>query len=81
VPSALEQRLTDGYAHVHELERAALSLEREGAQMLARSESAERLRSVMRKRRDVERELSALRSKLDSLRASPEAESYKGPTA
>jgi hypothetical protein len=78
----LEQRLTDGYAQAHELETLALQLEREGTQMLVRGESAEQLRSVMRQRRDVERELDRLRASLEALRGAPNPlGSNKGPSA
>ena len=67
----LEQRLTAGYAQAHELETLALQLEREGARLLTLGASAERLRSVMRRRHDVHLELAGLRKSLEALRAAP----------
>ena len=77
-----EERLTEGYARAHELERQAIQLERQSTGMLARGATPEQVHEVLQKHRAVERDLVALRRRLSLLREElgPTA-SYIGPPA
>jgi hypothetical protein len=65
----LEERLTNGYARVHELERRALRLDQHCAALLSHGASTEQLQAAVGARRGLERELQTLRASLEDLRA------------
>lgn len=61
--------LADGYATVHELETRRLQLERHCETLIAMEADSEQIRSVMRARRALGRELDRLRIHLEQVRA------------
>jgi hypothetical protein len=64
----LDEVLADGYATVHELETRTLQLERHCEELVSAGADAEQIRTVMRARRALSRELRALRARLEELR-------------
>jgi hypothetical protein len=67
--SGLADVLADGYATVHELETRSLQLERHCEVLVANGADGEQIRAVMRARRALGRELEALRTRLEEIRA------------
>jgi hypothetical protein len=69
---SLEERLTEGYAEAHLLERRVLQLDRRTTVLLEGGASGEVVRAVVTERRRVRLELAALRRRLKQLRATAE---------
>jgi hypothetical protein len=70
--SALEERLTEGYAEAHVLERRVLQLDRRTRALLEAGAESDVVRGVVRERRRMRLELAALRQRLKNLRAGAE---------
>jgi hypothetical protein len=65
----LEARLTEGYAQAHALERAALRIQRQCDELLARDGDPRDLSAALIRRQGIETELAALRRRLAEDRA------------